>query len=59
MILVKLRGANAKCSAGKLLNTDLKADSLDVALEEERVEFAVGQESHVAAGDVELIKDVI
>jgi hypothetical protein len=55
MILVEFRRANAEGSAGELLDTDFEADSLYIALEEQRVEFAIRQECHTAAGDVKLM----
>ena len=58
MILVKLGRADSKCSTGELLNTNFKADGLNVTLEEKRVKLAIGQESHASACDIELSNDV-
>ena len=54
MVLVKLGRAYSERSAGELLYTNFKADGVNVPLEEKRVKFAVGQERHVAAGNVQL-----
>jgi hypothetical protein len=55
MILVELGRADAKCSASEWLDSDFEADSINISLKEHRIKLAIGQESHVAAGDVKLI----
>jgi hypothetical protein len=54
MMLVKLRRADAKCSASKLLHTNFEADRFNISLEKKGVKFAVRQERHVAASKVKL-----